>query len=291
LIEFRPVAHRTVARGFYVIPLHPYVDGLSVEANQKCKRAILPGWPTLATTDAAQIEKWAYRYPGANVGIKMGELFAVLESDNLPELEARLGFAIPPCFTVQARENRPHFYFLQTERGRDSFVAGQSVAGVFEFRCGNQYVLSEGSQHPTGVAYQLIRDMPLFPIPDAVIDGLERIKGAPPARPKSDGVAHPAAVEKFVRRFTAFCDRLNVETSVQTLADGRVFITTSPCLTADRHSEGGDAGGVGVMPNGATFLACFHTHCKALSWADWRRVVEEKNGPMRLEGEIIWTKK
>ena len=107
----------------------------------------------------------------------------------------------------------------------------------------------------------------------------------------SFGVAHPAAVEKFIRRFRRYCDRLNVETSVQPLADGRVFITTVPCLTADLHSEGGEAGGVGVMPNGATFIACFHTHCRALAWADWRRGVEEKNGPMRLEGEIIWTKK
>jgi hypothetical protein len=291
LIEFLPVALRAAVRGFCIIPLHPYKDGFSVEENQRCKRAILPGWPSLATTDPAQIERWAYRYPNANVGIKTGASVVVLESDHLPTLEERLGFAIPPCYTVQARPNRPHFYFLQTERGRDSFVAGQSVAGIFELRCGNQYVLAEGSQHPAGCVYQLIRDMPLFPIPDAVIEGLERIKGAPAARPESDGVAHPAAVEKFVRRFTAYCDRLNVESFVHPpTADGRVFIDTAPCLTADLHTEGGEGGGVGVMPSGASFVGCFHTHCKALSWTDWRRAVEEKHGPMKLEGEIQWTK-
>jgi hypothetical protein len=281
MIGFRTVALRNAARGFRVHPLHPYVDGLDAEANARCKRAILPGWPTLATTDPAQIEKWAYQFPGANVGIMAGNQLAIVETDHLPTLDARLGFPLPECYRVQARENRPHCYFLSTERARSSFAAGKSVAGVFEFKAGNLYCVSEGSIHPTGAEYKLLADMPLYPIPDELVIGLERIKGRPPAR-SSDGVARPEAVERFIRRFSDYCEGKAVVTEVRTLADGKVLIDTEPCLLHEDH-----AGAVGITADGVRCVQCFHARC-SVGWAKWRRAVEAKfKVPMRLEDEVL----
>lgn len=280
--SFLEIALRNAARGFRVHPLYPYVDGLGVEANARCKRAILPGWPSLATRDTAQIEKWAYQFPGGNVGVMAGDELAIVETDHLPTLEARLGFPIPDCYRVQARENRPHCYFLSTERSRSSFVSGKSVAGVFEFKAGNLYCVSEGSTHPTGAEYKLLVDMPLCPIPDELVTGLERIKGKPPAS-ISDGVAKPQAVEQFIERFTAYCDRVGVAvTNVRTLPNGKVLIDTDPCLLHADH-----VGAVGITADGVRCVQCFHARC-AIGWAKWRRAVEAKlKVPMHLETGVI----
>jgi Bifunctional DNA primase/polymerase, N-terminal len=282
MIDFRTVALRNAARGFRVHPLHPHVDGLDAEANARCKRAILTGWPMLATRDAGQIERWAQQFPGANVGIMAGDELALVETDHLPTLEARLGFQLPECYRVQARENRPHCYFLSTERARSSFVAGKSIAGVFEFKAGNLYCVSEGSLHPTGAEYRLLVDMPLYPIPDEIVTGLERIKGAPPAR-SSDGIARPDVVERFVKGFSAYCDRVGVAVAnVRTLPTGRVLIDTEPCLLHEDH-----AGAVGITADGVRCVQCFHARC-SIGWAKWRRAVEAKfKVPMRLENGVI----
>ncbi|MGB9072515.1 MAG: bifunctional DNA primase/polymerase [Terriglobales bacterium] len=284
--NFLEVALRNAKRDFRVHPLHPYVAGRDSAANARCKRAILEGWPSKATTDEGQIRIWASIWPGANCGVMAGEDLAIVESDHLPTLEARLGFPIPECYRVQARENRPHCYFLQTERARSSFVAGKSVAGVFEFKIGNLYVLSEGSTHPTGAVYKITGDVPLYLIPNVIVDGLERIKGAPPAASGGDGIARPAAVEKFVRRFTAYCDRVGAAvTEVRTLPSGKILISTSPCLLFDDHD-----GGVGITPDGVRCVQCFHARC-SVGWAKWKTAVEAKHKvPMALDGEIQWQK-
>jgi hypothetical protein len=272
---FHTVAICNIMRGFSV---HPLVPG--------GKNPLLKGWPERVTKDRAIVAAWATRWPDANCAVAADVDTCILESDNRPELESRLGYQIPECFTVQARVNRPHFYFGQTDATRA--LGNRDLPGILEFKQSRKYVVAAGSVSPHGPIYSLLMDRPRYPMPDKLVADITALL---PVVVKSEpsGAAHPAAVEKFVRRFRAFCDRLNVETSVQPLADGRVFIATSPCLTADLHSEGGEAGGVGVMPNGATFLACFHTHCKALSWADWRRVVEEKyKQPMNLDGGIQW---
>ena len=279
MINFRTVALRNAQRNFRVHPLHPHLTERDVEFNARCKRAILAGWPGLASRDAAQIEEWAHWFPGANVGVMAGEELAIVETDHLPTLEARLGFPIPECYRVQARENRPHCYFLSTARSRSSYAAGKSVAGVFEFKAGNLYCVAEGSVHPSGAEYKLVVDVPLYPIPDELVAGLERIKGKPPAAVSGDGIPRPEAVERFVRGFSAYCERVSVAiTNVRTLSGGKVLIDTNPCLLHEDHT-----GAVAITADGVRCVQCFHARC-SIGWAKWRREVEAKyKVPMRLE--------
>jgi hypothetical protein len=283
MISFLTVASRNAQRGFRVHPLHPHLTERDAVFNARCKRAILTGWPSLASKDTAQIEEWAQRFPGANVGVMAGAELSIVETDHLPTLEARLGFSIPECYRVQAREHRPHCYFLSTARSRSSYAAGKSVAGVFEFKAGNLYCVSEGSVHPTGAEYKLLVDMPLYPIPDELVAGLERIKGKPPVSVGSDGIARPQAVERFVQAFSAYCERVSVAiTNVRALPSGKVLINTEPCLLHEDHT-----GAVGITADGVRCVQCFHARC-SIGWAKWRREVEAKyKVPMRLEKEVM----
>jgi hypothetical protein len=107
----------------------------------------------------------------------------------------------------------------------------------------------------------------------------------PPVTAVSDGVARPEAVQKFVRRFTAYAERLGATiTAVKTVA-GKTLILTSPCLLHDDHD-----GGVGITADGIRCVQCFHNRC-AVGWARWSRAVEQKFGqPMLLDGVIQWKK-
>ena len=131
--HFLEIATRNAARSFRVHPLRP-----------KDKLPLLAGWPDQATSDPAPIEQWAAQYPDANCGVAVGPDLCVLESDDLARLKELLGpVEIPATFTVQARENRPHFYFRPTAKTLES--GNCTLAGVFEFKQSRLQVVAEGS--------------------------------------------------------------------------------------------------------------------------------------------------
>jgi hypothetical protein len=102
-----------------------------------------------------------------------------------------------------------------------------------------------------------------------------------------DGIARPGAQEKFVRRFTAFCERIGVNIeAVRQLGDGTLLVQTEFCLLNEDHK--GSSCGVGVGRDGVRKNLCKHNGC-AMPWAKWSRLVEHKHGEsMRLDGGIRW---
>ena len=95
--------------------------------------------------------------------------------------------------------------------------------------------------------------------------------------------SRPVAVERFVNRFSAYCERVGVAvTNVRTLHNGKVLIDTEPCLLHVDHP-----GAVGVTADGVRCVQCFHARC-SIGWAKWRRAVEAKfKVPMHLEDEVL----
>lgn len=162
-MSFLDIALRNAARGFRVHPLVP-----------KEKRPLLNDWPEQASGLSTTIQAWAMRYPMANCGVIADSLFCILESDNLTELVKRIG-PIPATYTVQARDNRPHFYFLQTPATRT--LGNCDLPGVFEFKQHNRYVVSEGSISPHGPEYRIITDGPVMEMPDEIVQKLRALYG------------------------------------------------------------------------------------------------------------------
>lgn len=127
------------------------------------------------------------------------------------------------------------------------------------------------------------------PVSVSQFEALCELMTVPKIQAVSDGVARPEAQEKFVRRFTAYCERIGVGVdAVRQLGDGTVFVQTGFCLLNEDHT--GSSCGVGVGRDGVRKNLCKHSGC-AMPWARWSRLVEEKYGElMRLDGEIRWTK-
>ena len=159
-MPFLEIALRNAARGFRV---HPTKE-----------KVIVPGWPDRATTDPATIEQWAEQYPDANCGVAVGPDLCVLESDDLAKLKELLnGVQVPATYTVQARDNRPHFYFRQT--AKTTLSGNRTLAGIFEFKQNRLQVIGEGSTHPTGAIYRVIDDSPIADMPDELMTALVRL--------------------------------------------------------------------------------------------------------------------
>jgi hypothetical protein len=135
-------------------------------------------------------------------------------------------------------------------------------------------VLDAGEQTPVSVSH---------------LEALCELMRVPTIQPVGDGIARPEAQEKFVRRFTAYCERIGVTVdAVRQLGDGTVLVQTEFCLLNEDHT--GTSCGVGVGRDGVRKNLCRHNGC-AMPWTQWSRAVEQKfRQPMLLDGEIKWKK-
>lgn len=161
--EFKDIIPRALDRGLTIHPVKP-----------RGKEPWLNSWPKQASRDPKVISEWSTRFPHSNYGVAANDDFCILESDNVTELQARLGRPIPRTYTVQARANRPHYYFRQSEASKPA--GNMDSPGVFEFKQNNRYVVGEGSVHPTGAVYECVLDAPIVTIPDWLVQGLIAVK-------------------------------------------------------------------------------------------------------------------
>lgn len=145
------------------------------------KKAFLPNWQDLATTDPAKIAEWNAQYPDANAGsVARAELggvwfFEVDSPDVVTRIKADTGQTIPNTYRVRSRPGRGHFYFKQTPASiamgniSQNFVKGNDWSA----RVDREYVVSPGSIHPeTLMPYLPLRDEPLIDAPQWLLDWL-----------------------------------------------------------------------------------------------------------------------
>lgn len=170
-----------VERGFAVIPLLP---------KDKSPNTAIGSGATRRTRDKAIISAWANLSPDGNAGVCSDDRITILESDDEKRfrelIKSVAGRDLPETLTSQARENRPHWFFKQTDKSR-AVSGSPAVQGLFEWRHENQYVVGAGSIHPSGVPYRITKDVPIADMPDWLVDALLQIRDA------SDGERNAAS--------------------------------------------------------------------------------------------------
>lgn len=170
-MPFLDIANAALARGFSIIPLTP-----------RGKDPLGSWGPTKKSRNVATFGQVP---TDCNVGIVADENFLILETDDESQLRQLVrnctGRELPITLTSQARHGRPHFYYRQTPRSLE--VGNCTVAGLFELRAKNQYVVGPGSVHPSGAVYQITADYEVLPIPGWLLDCLVYLKGSTPTVP------------------------------------------------------------------------------------------------------------
>jgi hypothetical protein len=181
-MSFQEIAAAALERSFSIIPLVPR------------GKEPLPGWgPTRKCRNWSDFGAVKGVTEDCNVGIVADENFLILETDDEGQLRQLVrnctGRELPITLTSQARPGRPHFYYRQTPRTLE--VGNCTVAGLFELRAKNQYVVGPGSVHPSGAVYQITADYEVLPMPGWLVDCLLYLKGAASTVPAGQRVEVP----------------------------------------------------------------------------------------------------
>lgn len=168
---FKELALPWVARGFKAIPV-----------ARGAKRPVWTGWPQISETETVdQMQARCdndRRFPRWNCGLMADPNFhCVLDCDSpglVEQIERETGHKIPETLTVKsAGKGCPHFYFLPTPKSHElnNKSAVSTEGHSFDFWVWHQQTLAPGSiKEPTGSRYELIRDVPMVPIPDWLVD-------------------------------------------------------------------------------------------------------------------------
>ena len=249
------------------VPLMP--SGSAGRSNDACT------WSAFVTCDAVRSQFDGVGLATGN-GIVSVDLDDVLTNGTLSP-EARVIVRLLDSYTEISPSGTGLLVLVQASLSGPGIPRPLSPGSQIEIK-------SEGFFHTfTGSHWE---GTPVDVMPrQAEIDALYSLFAGPPPKFTGDGVARPGVQEKFVRRFSAFCERVGIDvTDVRTLADGKVLILTNPCALHDDHD-----GGVGITADGIRCVQCFHGRC-SVGWAQWAKAVEQKHGPMRLDGEIRWKK-
>jgi hypothetical protein len=167
-MSFKDLAVTLATKGVPVIRLQP-----------KSKIPMDKGWEKLATTDIDKILAWDAETPGANcasVAKSDGVLFFETDEAGVIErYEKETGESFPQTFKVKSRDDRFHYYFLQTDDSRACGNITQKQIPFGSLRQHNEYCVSPGSIHPiTKLPYELIDDSPIIPIPAKLIEWLQK---------------------------------------------------------------------------------------------------------------------
>jgi hypothetical protein len=121
-----------------------------------------------ATTDAARIQALWMAHPTANIGLRTGVAFDVIDLDSEAAVDA----------LEVARDGRERISgpVVATAKGFHYFVRPTGLgnrAGVLpgvDFRGRNAYVVSAPSLHPSGVRYRWIIHDPIAPAPSWLVE-------------------------------------------------------------------------------------------------------------------------
>jgi hypothetical protein len=121
-----------------------------------------------ATTDAARIQAWWMAHPTANIGLRTGVAFDVIDLDSeaaVDALESERAGRERISGPVVATAKGFHYFVLPTGLGNRAGV----LSGV-DFRGRDGYVVGAPSVHPSGVRYRWIIHDRLSPAPSWLVE-------------------------------------------------------------------------------------------------------------------------
>jgi len=174
-----------IARGWPVLPLKPR------NKQPLTKHGLLE-----ATLDPVVIAQWWLQWPEANIGLRTGEAFDVLDVDGAPGA-ASLITLVPDGYRhpgpVQSTGKGWHALFAVTG-GRN---AANKLPGL-DFRGYNGYIVAAPSVHPNGHLYRWVRDGDLPEPPNWLYEIVK------PKRVGEPGGFDPATMNPIVVIFNSF---------------------------------------------------------------------------------------
>lgn len=176
-------AYEYAERGWPVLPLAP-----------REKRPLTRHGLKDASTDLLQVRDWWRAWPDANIGIRTGVAFDVLDLDGDPGFASLGDFLAGSDYEhtgpIGITSKGEHWLFAPTGRGN-----GTHLLPNIDYRGENGYIVAPPSVHPSGRRYRwLVYEAPLPAPTEWLLELLERIPVPRPAPPILTNPFSPAGL-------------------------------------------------------------------------------------------------
>lgn len=169
------------ARGWPVLPLRPR------DKPPLTRHGLLD-----ATTKPEIIEHWWDQWPEANVGLRTGIAFDVLDIDGPAGLESMRSFSYTHEGPVSQTGKGYHLLF-----GVTGAKNGAAMRPGLDFRGDGGYIVAPPSIHPLGHAYAWMMPPSHYKLPEPPDWLLDMVMPKPPAPPKERGALSTALAAMF----------------------------------------------------------------------------------------------
>lgn len=248
-------------------------------ASPKGKNPI-PQWKDDSVPTHDLFSEWERKYPNANLWVRLGDRFAVIDPDGPGAEEFVQSLNLPECPVSISGGKSRHRWFKTSSPIKSLKV--QNGDGTFlEVRTGSMGMLVPPSVHPeTKNPYQWPEGHSPWdiPFPELPIEVYEQIKGLQKKpEPKPEPKMEPAQnenpslgslnVQKYLDHFAI---------KYQVKPDGqRTIYALERCLFADQHTTPSVQGDSSIIQgaDGKLGYHCFHAHCGFRTWRDARRAI------------------
>jgi bifunctional DNA primase/polymerase-like protein/CHC2-type zinc finger protein len=231
---FLSVAREYAERGWPVFPL-----------IAREKRPLTPRGLHDASTDRNQVLEWQQLFPTANVGLRTGIIFDVLDIDGpepVPYVQEILGLAYRHSGPVSNTGKGLHLFFAPSGGGNRAGLGGQKL----DYRGDGGYVVAPPSIHPSGRVYRWSEDRdyrtPLPEIPERLLELVIKptTREAKPAGIQTGGLVRGPKGLELTTRGQILAQRPDIYEVVEQelhqviVAHGALWATT--CIFHNDHS-------------------------------------------------------
>lgn len=193
-------------RGWPVLPLHTAGDGRCSCGNDACpspaKHPRVPHGLKEATANPTQVAQWWKRWPDANIGLRTGDAFDVLDIDGqegaqaMANLYGEHGELPESCPAAATGGGGIHLLFAPTGLGNRA-----ALVPHVDWRGAGGYIVAPPSRHASGADYRWINNRWLTGDLPAVPDWLRLILDPPrPARTTPAGRRPPGDSNAYVQK-------------------------------------------------------------------------------------------
>lgn len=230
---------------------------------------------------------WEQEYPNANIWVKLGKKFAVIDPDG-PEAEKFVGgLNLPRCPTSISGNKSIHRWFKLSEPLKS--LKAKVESSYLEVRTGEMGMLVAPSIHPkTHRPYKWKEKLSPWeiPFPELPIQIYEKIKALLP-KPKFNPESETSRILRQGSRsyldVEAYLNYYGLRYRVKQDAQRTIYLLEH-CLFADDHTTKDIPGDSSIIQgaDGKLTYQCFHNHCAFKTWADARRMISGGDSLVRF---------
>ena len=244
-------------------------------ASPKGKNPI-PEWGNDSVPTNDLFSEWERKYPNANLWVRLGDCFAVIDPDGPGAEEFVQSLNLPKCpISISGGKSRHRWFKISSPI---KSLKAQNGDGTFlEVRTGSMGMMVPPSIHPlTKKAYQWLEkhspwDIPFPELPQEAYETIKALLKKPEPKMEPAQTENPSLGSLNVSQYL---DHYGIKYKVKEEGN-RTIYALGECLFSHNHTVKDVQGDSSIIQglDGKLGYHCFHNHCGLRAWQDARKAI------------------